>query len=479
MYWYSLPSKSVDKDTVESKFNALQLKLLRLSIPFLSKVSNILFLWNLNNQDNDSKTIEQKENTENTNFIAIEPKFKLEDVIMPESVKRQINRSIVLIRNRKKIYEQWGFSNIDPYTKIILCFYGEPGTGKTMCAHALAKALDNKSIIEASYASIESKWVGEGPKNLRAIFEAATQQNAVLFFDEADSFLSKRSQDTETSSDKHYNRMSNEMFQLLENFNGIVIFATNLVSDFDKAFKSRILSHIEFVMPDEETRLQLINSMLNKLHINLFLTEENLRELSIITDGFSGRDIRKSILITLTNVAVNNSQSFNFEDFKKGFLELKNENNALTKVISNSKSGVDKDLIKEFIDLKNENKSIMCLCLHAAWLGGPPLPEIVTKLTDISKILSVPIPDTSNNSYLPSLENVTKSLVSSTRKLDTIKFMTDIIVLLSVTFQEKITYLEKICVSLEITNNLSEYLEIKQNETDLQNKFKIDFLTKE
>ena len=87
----------------------------------------------------------------------------------------------------------------------------------------------------ASYASIESKWVGEGPKNLRRIFSDAEEQDAILFFDEADSFLSKRVSNAETGSDKHYNRRSNEMFQLLESYNGIVIFATNLVSDFDTA----------------------------------------------------------------------------------------------------------------------------------------------------------------------------------------------------------------------------------------------------
>lgn len=84
-----------------------------------------------------------------------------------------------------------------------------------MCAHALASELKKKIMI-ASYASIESKWVGEGPKNLRRIFSDAEEQDAILFFDEADSFLSKRVSNAETGSDKHYNRMSNEMFQSLD-----------------------------------------------------------------------------------------------------------------------------------------------------------------------------------------------------------------------------------------------------------------------
>lgn len=227
-----------------------------------------------------SKPSQQEDDDSVKSFEAVEPKYKLSNMILDKSTKQQLERAITLIRNQKLIFEDWGFKEIDPFTKTILCFYGAPGTGKTMCAHALATELGKKIII-ASYASIESKWVGEGPKNLRKIFQDAEEQDAILFFDEADSFLSKRVQNAETGSDKHYNRMSNEMFQLLENYNGIIIFATNLVADFDKAFKSRILAFIEFTLPDEDTRARLIQVMTPRdLPMTKPLTLAELKALS-------------------------------------------------------------------------------------------------------------------------------------------------------------------------------------------------------
>ncbi len=96
-------------------------------------------------------------------FCATKPKFSLDKIILDEDTRNQIKRSLALIRNQHLIFDTWGFSEVDPNTKTILCFFGAPGTGKTMCAHAIAKAL-GKNIMIASYASIESKWVGEGPK---------------------------------------------------------------------------------------------------------------------------------------------------------------------------------------------------------------------------------------------------------------------------------------------------------------------------
>lgn len=283
-------------------------------------------------------------------YQATTPIYTLDKVILSHDTKAQIDRAITLIEQHNKIFNEWGFSDIDPHTKTILCFFGAPGTGKTMCAHALASQLGKKILI-ASYASIESKWVGEGPKNLQRIFNDAQEQDAILFFDEADSFLSKRVANAETGSDKHYNRMSNEMFQLLENYNGVIIFATNLVTDFDKAFKSRILAFIEFAEPDHDTRKRLIEIMIPKrLPMKQRLSDEELDTLAEISDGFSGREIRKAMLTTLAEGATKGVTEFTIEEFKAGFTSVRSETMAVNE---EAKVEIEGSLITDFI---NQNK---------------------------------------------------------------------------------------------------------------------------
>lgn len=337
-----------------------------------------------NNRAND----EEDENVKS--YMAISPKYKLEKVIMSTTTKYQIERAIALIRNQKKIYHDWGFSEIDPHTKTILCFYGSPGTGKTMCAHALASELGKKILI-ASYASIESKWVGEGPKNLQRIFKDAEDQDAILFFDEADSFLSKRVSNAETGSDKHYNRMSNEMFQLLEDYNGIIVFATNLVTDFDKAFKSRILAFVEFNKPDLDTRKRLIQIMIpSGLPMTESLSENNLEELSQLSEGFSGREIRKAMLTTLSEGAMNGVTSFSMNEFYKGFSSVKEETEAIESSV-NSESM--KNCIEDFFKENQENQYILDVCLKTIWQCDDIADEVKEQLYRICRILNHDMPD--------------------------------------------------------------------------------------
>lgn len=290
-------------------------------------------------------------------YQAVSPKFDLDSVILDETTHNQILRSISLIKNQRLIFETWGFNEVDPNTKTILCFYGAPGTGKTMCAHALARKL-GKNILIASYASIESKWVGEGPKNMRKIFEDAAAQDAILFFDEADSFLSKRVNNAETGSDKHYNRMSNEMFQLLEDFDGVVIFATNLVTDFDKAFKSRILSFVEFTLPDDKTRQRLIKSMMpSKLPLTTPLAEQDFEILASLAQGFSGREIRKALLTSLSEAALNSKSQLSVEDLKVGFMAVQAERTAIEQSASR-----ERNIISAYIEATQQNAAIIDIC---------------------------------------------------------------------------------------------------------------------
>jgi len=107
------------------------------------------------------------------------------------------------------------------------------------------------------YAEAESMWLGETPKNIVAAFRAASEQNAVLFFDEADAIATRRSIGAASAPDRERNLTVNVLLRELETFNGIVIFATNLAANFDRAFERRIRSHVLFEIPGAEERARI------------------------------------------------------------------------------------------------------------------------------------------------------------------------------------------------------------------------------
>lgn len=305
---------------------------------------------NISEQSGNENTTKTDE--ESIEFIAQTSSVTFDDLILSNEIKERLLRALAIIKNRDLIFDTWNFKKIDKATKSILCFYGPAGTGKTETAKAVGSYL-GKKIIFSSYAQIESQYVGVGAKNLHAIFKAAEMQDALLFFDEADSFLSNRLSKTESSSDKHYNRMSNELFQLLENFNGCVIFATNLLTDVDNAFKSRIIDSIRFELPDEEARLSIIKLMIpNEFPLSASLTEEEYSRLIDLSNGFSGRDIRKAILLTLARASTLSVSSeklvFDVEDIAVGFENVKKSKQQMDEEINGIE--IDPAIGQELLD---------------------------------------------------------------------------------------------------------------------------------
>ena len=187
-----------------------------------------------------------------------------------------------------------------------------------MAAEAIAEKL-GKKILKVSYADVESKYHGEGPKMVKAIFLAAEKEDAVLFFDEADSLLSKRLTNVSQGSEQAINSMRSQLLICLEEFKGIVIFATNLVVNYDNAFLTRLIS-VEFKNPDATTRKRIwdvhVKSSANK-KLNIPLAENvNTEELAEKYE-FAGREIRNAVISACVNVAMNERDIVRQEDFIK------------------------------------------------------------------------------------------------------------------------------------------------------------------
>lgn len=263
---------------------------------------------------------ENRESTRKSSLISLEeraeqyrsqkPNFLMEQLIVPESVKEELLLASKISVLEKLVFDQWGLSSIQPFPYSALNFYGPPGTGKTLAAHALASHLQ-RNILLASYAQIESMFHGEGPKNVEALFYAAERDNAVLFIDESDSLLSKRLTNVSQGSEQAINSMRSQLLISLERFRGIVVFATNLVENYDPAFETRV-RNIYFPMPDQACRNLIWQTLLPK---NLPILEDVSTEKLAEIDEVCGRDIRNAIVDAALKVAMSNGKGICYQDF--------------------------------------------------------------------------------------------------------------------------------------------------------------------
>jgi AAA+ superfamily predicted ATPase len=184
----------------------------------------------------------------------ITPRRTFADVILPEKTRRALYAALMQIEKHRLIFGQWGLGERHTTgTGLAFNFVGPPGTGKTICAEAVARAL-GKKLYKVRYSEVESCWVGETGKNVLIVFRDARQNDAVLFFDEADSIASRRFTGMNWGYEREANLTVNILLKELEDYDGVVIFATNLASNFDPAFERRIRTHILFEMPGPEER---------------------------------------------------------------------------------------------------------------------------------------------------------------------------------------------------------------------------------
>jgi SpoVK/Ycf46/Vps4 family AAA+-type ATPase len=128
-----------------------------------------------------------------------------------------------------------------------ILFYGAPGTGKTELAKHIARSLNRKLVIKRA-SEILNCFVGGTEQNIREMFREAEEKKAILFLDEADSFLQERS-----GADHSWEvTQVNELLTQMENFKGIFIAATNFNNNLDSASRRRFALKIKFnyLQPD-------------------------------------------------------------------------------------------------------------------------------------------------------------------------------------------------------------------------------------
>ena len=291
-------------------------------------------------------------NTRPIEFTLNAPLFTFDDIILEPSVLDEIEKTIAQLQYAKQIYEDWGMGKVLKRKRnISVNLYGKSGTGKTMAAHAIAGKL-NRQILLVNYAEIESKYVGDTSKNLVRMFEFARERNAVVVFDEADALLSRRVTAMQSSADVSVNQTRNVLLRILDEYEGVILFTTNFIRNYDNAFLRRITAHIHLEMPNKEIRKRLWEHYLPEslpYDGNKRLSAE---ELSTI-EGVTGADIANAVLKAAVAAAVG-QKKVDIQLLKKELMKL----DELQKIMDDSfpddvtvtSRKVSKDYVKEQIE---------------------------------------------------------------------------------------------------------------------------------
>lgn len=183
----------------------------------------------------------------------IVPHYIWNDIVLPADRVQQLREICNQVKYRARVYGEWGFDHKLSLGKgLNVLFAGPSGTGKTMAAEIMAGEL-GQDLYKIDLSTVVSKYIGETEKNLARIFGEAETSNAILFFDEADALFGKRSE-VRDSHDRYANIEISYLLQRMEEYDGIVILATNLHKNMDDAFVRRMHFTVEFPFPNEKNR---------------------------------------------------------------------------------------------------------------------------------------------------------------------------------------------------------------------------------
>ncbi len=247
----------------------------------------------------------------------IESNLKITDVVGQERAKTKC-KIITRYLQETESFQEWAPKNV--------LFHGTPGTGKTMLAKSLSNEL-KVPLFLVKATSLIGEHVGDGARQIHELFEAAAACSpAVIFIDEIDAIgLDRRYQSLRGDVSEVVNALLTEMDGINPNLGVVTIGATNNPQLLDYALRSRFEEEIEFVLPDEEERRQIIEMYVNSMPLPV---EEDLRKLAHLSKGMSGRDIKDRLLKVALHKAISEDKdSVTREDFQYALKHHEKEKN--------------------------------------------------------------------------------------------------------------------------------------------------------
>jgi SpoVK/Ycf46/Vps4 family AAA+-type ATPase len=172
-------------------------------------------------------------------------------LIISAQLNKDFNHVLDWITHHKELHQKW-----EDGKKGYRClFHGPSGTGKTFATCILGKET-GREVYRIDLSLVVSKYIGETEKNLELVFARAENKDWILFFDEADALFGKRT-NIRDAHDKYANQEASYLLQRIEEYDGLVVLATNMKSNIDDSFLRRFDSDLKFTMPNMEERRQI------------------------------------------------------------------------------------------------------------------------------------------------------------------------------------------------------------------------------
>jgi len=239
---------------------------------------------------------------------------QMEDLIRTPEQIEIVTKIQLAIKNREFLQHH----RIHEVGKLL--FVGPPGTGKTSLALAMSRTM-HMPILEVRLSMVTSQYLGETSKNIDRIFELAKKlAPSILFIDEFDFVAKSRVADDHGAMKRAVNSLLKNIDKInLVRNNVLLIGATNHPQLLDEAAWRRFDEVVEFSLPDEEMRKNILMKVTSSIPCTL-----DYQKFASQTEGFSGSDLRMMVKEAILSSLMDNRKTVECEDIEKGIHMVKN-----------------------------------------------------------------------------------------------------------------------------------------------------------
>jgi SpoVK/Ycf46/Vps4 family AAA+-type ATPase len=228
-------------------------------------------------------------------MLEIENPKVVSNLILDEDISDSISQFILRVKNRKKLKDV----GLDP--KLSLLLYGPPGCGKTTIANYIAKEA-NLPIVTARLDTIVSSLLGSTSKNIRKVFDFTNNKPCILFIDEFDAIAKARDNEYEHGELK---RVINSLLQSIDQYQNVLIAATNHSQMLDSAVWRRFSTVIEVKKPTSPEFIEhLLDSVIQEFNFSLESEKKNKDMIIQNFQDLSPSEIRTILISAISNAVI-------------------------------------------------------------------------------------------------------------------------------------------------------------------------------